>query len=108
MPADSRPLNPSAIGLAAGDCTGLCRCVAPRPSIAIGPAPRIGRQGRDAARRRGDDHPRRSALRAWWILVGEDAKMLDARVRAKPEAAYDWAEFGGIVQDAAAKTTPRP
>jgi len=43
---------------------------------------------------------------AWRILVGEDAKMLDARVRAKPEAAYDWAEFGGIVQDAAAKSTP--
>jgi NAD(P)-dependent dehydrogenase (short-subunit alcohol dehydrogenase family) len=42
----------------------------------------------------------------WRILVGEDARMLDARVRAKPEAAYDWAEFGGTVQEAAAKSTP--
>jgi NAD(P)-dependent dehydrogenase (short-subunit alcohol dehydrogenase family) len=33
---------------------------------------------------------------AWRILVGEDAKMIDAKVRAKPEAAYDYAElFGG-------------
>jgi NAD(P)-dependent dehydrogenase (short-subunit alcohol dehydrogenase family) len=31
---------------------------------------------------------------AWRILVGEDAKLLDARVRAKPDAAYDWAELG--------------
>jgi hypothetical protein len=30
---------------------------------------------------------------AWWILVGEDAKMIDAAVRAKPEAAYDYAEL---------------
>jgi NAD(P)-dependent dehydrogenase (short-subunit alcohol dehydrogenase family) len=30
---------------------------------------------------------------AWRILVGEDAKMLDARVRAKPEAAYDYGEL---------------
>jgi len=30
---------------------------------------------------------------AWRILVGEDAKMIDARVRAKPEAAYDYAEL---------------
>jgi len=29
---------------------------------------------------------------AWRILIGEDAKMLDAAVRATPEAAYD-AEF---------------
>ena len=28
---------------------------------------------------------------AWRILVGEDAKALDAAVRAKPEAAYDYA-----------------
>jgi hypothetical protein len=26
---------------------------------------------------------------AWRILVGQDAKMLDAKVRAKPEAVYD-------------------
>jgi hypothetical protein len=30
---------------------------------------------------------------AWRILVGEDAKTLDAAVRAKPEAAYDYAEL---------------
>jgi NAD(P)-dependent dehydrogenase (short-subunit alcohol dehydrogenase family) len=41
---------------------------------------------------------------AWRILVGEDAKMLDAKVRARPEAAYDYAElFGG-----AAETQPPP
>jgi NAD(P)-dependent dehydrogenase (short-subunit alcohol dehydrogenase family) len=34
---------------------------------------------------------------AWRILVGEDAKMLDAAVRAKPEAAYEYAElFAGL------------
>jgi NAD(P)-dependent dehydrogenase (short-subunit alcohol dehydrogenase family) len=34
---------------------------------------------------------------AWRILVGEDAKMIDAAVRAKPDAAYDYAElFGGM------------
>jgi NAD(P)-dependent dehydrogenase (short-subunit alcohol dehydrogenase family) len=37
----------------------------------------------------------------WRILVGEDAKMIDERVRAKPEAAYDYAElFAGLVPDA--------
>jgi NAD(P)-dependent dehydrogenase (short-subunit alcohol dehydrogenase family) len=30
---------------------------------------------------------------AWRILVGEDAKKIDAAVRAKPEAAYDYAEL---------------
>jgi NAD(P)-dependent dehydrogenase (short-subunit alcohol dehydrogenase family) len=30
---------------------------------------------------------------AWRILVGEDAKLIDAAVRAKPEAAYDYAEL---------------
>ena len=30
---------------------------------------------------------------AWRILVGKDAEMLDAAVRAKPEAAYDYAEL---------------
>jgi NAD(P)-dependent dehydrogenase (short-subunit alcohol dehydrogenase family) len=29
----------------------------------------------------------------WRILVGEDAKMIDAAVRAKPEAAYDYKEL---------------
>ncbi len=30
---------------------------------------------------------------SWRILVGEDAAMIDAAVRAKPEAAYDYAEL---------------
>ncbi len=30
---------------------------------------------------------------AWRILVGQDAKMIDAAVRARPEAAYDYAEL---------------
>jgi NAD(P)-dependent dehydrogenase (short-subunit alcohol dehydrogenase family) len=34
---------------------------------------------------------------AWRILIGKDAKMIDAAVRAKPEAAYDYAElFAGL------------
>ena len=34
---------------------------------------------------------------AWRILVGEDAKMIDAAVRAKPEVSYDYAElFDGL------------
>ena len=36
---------------------------------------------------------------AWRILVGEDAKMIDSLVRAKPEAAYEYAE---LFSDAAA------
>ena len=30
---------------------------------------------------------------AWRILIGEDAKMIDAAVRAKPDAAYDYTEL---------------
>jgi NAD(P)-dependent dehydrogenase (short-subunit alcohol dehydrogenase family) len=30
---------------------------------------------------------------AWRILVGEDAKLIDERVRAQPETAYDYAEL---------------
>jgi len=30
---------------------------------------------------------------AWRILVGEDAKSLDAAVRGAPEDAYDWAKL---------------
>lgn len=30
---------------------------------------------------------------AWRILVGEDARMIDAKVRARPDAAYDYAEL---------------
>jgi NAD(P)-dependent dehydrogenase (short-subunit alcohol dehydrogenase family) len=34
----------------------------------------------------------------WRILIGEDAKMIDERVRAKPHAAYDYAElFAGLM-----------
>jgi NAD(P)-dependent dehydrogenase (short-subunit alcohol dehydrogenase family) len=35
---------------------------------------------------------------AWRILIGEDAKSIDAAVRAKPEAAYDYAELFGLPQ----------
>jgi NAD(P)-dependent dehydrogenase (short-subunit alcohol dehydrogenase family) len=42
---------------------------------------------------------------AWRILVGEDAKMIDAAVRAKPEAAYDYAElFSGLAGEPATGT----
>jgi NAD(P)-dependent dehydrogenase (short-subunit alcohol dehydrogenase family) len=45
---------------------------------------------------------------AWRILVGEDAKMLDAAVRARPEAAYDYAElFSGPTEAPAAGTPER-
>jgi NAD(P)-dependent dehydrogenase (short-subunit alcohol dehydrogenase family) len=38
---------------------------------------------------------------AWRILIGADAKMIDAAVRAKPEATYDYAElFRGARQRA--------
>lgn len=38
---------------------------------------------------------------SWRILIGEDAKMIDERVRAKPESAYDYAElFAGLTGDA--------
>jgi NAD(P)-dependent dehydrogenase (short-subunit alcohol dehydrogenase family) len=36
---------------------------------------------------------------AWRILIGKDAEWIDAKVRAKPEAAYDYAElFAGAGQ----------
>ena len=35
---------------------------------------------------------------AWRILIGKDAEMIDAAVRAKPEAAYDYAELFGRPQ----------
>ena len=42
---------------------------------------------------------------AWRILIGEDARKLDAAVRAKPEAAYDYAElFSGLAEEPAAGT----
>jgi hypothetical protein len=30
---------------------------------------------------------------AWRILVGQDATMIDERIRANPESAYDYAEL---------------
>jgi hypothetical protein len=45
---------------------------------------------------------------AWRILVGEDAKMIDAAVRADPEAAYDYARlFSGLAEEPAEKTPER-
>jgi NAD(P)-dependent dehydrogenase (short-subunit alcohol dehydrogenase family) len=36
----------------------------------------------------------------WRILIGQDARMIDERVRAKPDAAYDYAElFAGLIPD---------
>jgi NAD(P)-dependent dehydrogenase (short-subunit alcohol dehydrogenase family) len=46
---------------------------------------------------------------AWRILIGEDAKLIDARVRAKPEAAYDYAVlFEGAGQEQAAAAAEAP
>jgi NAD(P)-dependent dehydrogenase (short-subunit alcohol dehydrogenase family) len=46
--------------------------------------------------------------RAWRILIGEDARMIDAAVRAKPESAYDYAELFSVpAGDAAAETAER-
>ena len=43
---------------------------------------------------------------AWRILIGKDAAMIDAAVRAKPEAAYDYAELFSGLAEAPAATTP--
>jgi NAD(P)-dependent dehydrogenase (short-subunit alcohol dehydrogenase family) len=43
---------------------------------------------------------------AWRILVGEDAKMIDAAVRAKPEATYDYAELFREMRPAPAAGAP--
>ena len=41
----------------------------------------------------------------WRILIGEDARMIDAAVRSKPEAAYDYKElFSGRPDQPAAET----
>jgi NAD(P)-dependent dehydrogenase (short-subunit alcohol dehydrogenase family) len=41
----------------------------------------------------------------WRILIGQDATMIDERVRAKPEAAYDYAElFAGLTPDGSDQT----
>jgi NAD(P)-dependent dehydrogenase (short-subunit alcohol dehydrogenase family) len=42
----------------------------------------------------------------WRILVGEDAKTLDAAVRAKPEAAYDYAELFSVPAEEPEAGTP--
>jgi NAD(P)-dependent dehydrogenase (short-subunit alcohol dehydrogenase family) len=41
---------------------------------------------------------------AWRILVGEDARKIDAAVRAKPEAAYDAELFSTLAQEPTAET----
>lgn len=43
---------------------------------------------------------------AWRILVGEDAAMIDAAVRAKPDASYDYAELFNATGQAPAAGTP--
>ena len=44
----------------------------------------------------------------WRILVGKDANMIDAAVRAKPDAAYDYAElFGRLAETLAASPSGR-
>jgi NAD(P)-dependent dehydrogenase (short-subunit alcohol dehydrogenase family) len=43
---------------------------------------------------------------AWRILIGEDAKKIDAAVRAKPEAAYDYAELFSTTAGEPAAGTP--
>ena len=45
---------------------------------------------------------------SWRILVGEDAKKIDAAVRAKPEAAYDYAELFGALAEEPEAGTPQP
>ncbi len=44
---------------------------------------------------------------AWRILVGEDARKIDAAVRAKPEAAYDYAELFSALAGEPAPGTPQ-
>jgi NAD(P)-dependent dehydrogenase (short-subunit alcohol dehydrogenase family) len=44
--------------------------------------------------------------RAWRILIGEDARIIDAAVRAKPESAYDYAELFSVPAGDAAADTP--
>jgi NAD(P)-dependent dehydrogenase (short-subunit alcohol dehydrogenase family) len=43
---------------------------------------------------------------AWRILIGKDAKMIDAAVRAKPEASYDYAELFSETAESPATRTP--
>jgi short-subunit dehydrogenase len=43
---------------------------------------------------------------SWRILVGEDARKLDATVRAKPEAAYDYAQLASGLRDGSGPGSP--
>ena len=43
----------------------------------------------------------------WRILIGQDARTLDAMVRASPEAAYDYAELRRLAQARPAGTAER-
>lgn len=43
---------------------------------------------------------------SWRILVGDDAVMIDERVRANPEAAYDYSELFGTAGGSATGTEP--
>jgi NAD(P)-dependent dehydrogenase (short-subunit alcohol dehydrogenase family) len=45
---------------------------------------------------------------AWRILIGEDARMIDAAVRANPEAAYDYAELFSRPAGQPAAGAPEP
>jgi NAD(P)-dependent dehydrogenase (short-subunit alcohol dehydrogenase family) len=45
---------------------------------------------------------------AWRILIGEDARKLDAAVRAKPEASYDAEMFAALVQEQPTGSPPQP
>ena len=45
---------------------------------------------------------------AWRILVGEDARKIDAAVRAKPEAAYDYAELFSALAEEPEPGTSQP
>jgi hypothetical protein len=42
----------------------------------------------------------------WRILIGEDARMIDAAVRAKPDAAYDYAELFNMPAEQPPAGTP--
>jgi len=45
----------------------------------------------------------------WRILIGEDARMIDERVRARPEMSYEYAElFADLIPDADGDQEPDP
>jgi len=45
---------------------------------------------------------------SWRILIGEDAKKIDAAVRAKPEAAYDAEMFSALAKEPTVETASPP